>query len=46
MSQEEEKTPISDHREGTVLFNKGFWAMLTPPPLKKKLKSRSSEMQF
>ena len=34
MSQEEEKTPIYDHREGTVLFNKGFWAMLTPPSLK------------
>ena len=41
MSQVEEKTPISDHREGTVLFNKGVWAMLgirevpsvTPPPL-------------
>ena len=28
MSQVEEKTPISDHREGTVLFNKGVWAML------------------
>ena len=33
MSQVEEETPISDHREGTVLFNKGVWAMLTPPPL-------------
>ena len=41
MSQVEEKTPISDHREGTVLFNKGVWAMLgirevqivKPPPL-------------
>ena len=45
MSQVEEKTPISDHREGTVLFNKGVRAMLTPPPLnqkQKKMKSRSS----
>ena len=43
MSQVEEKTPIFDHREGTVLFNKGVWAMLTPPPLnQKKIKSRSS----
>ena len=43
MSQVEGKTPISDHRKGTVLFNKGVWAMLggrirevpsvTPPPL-------------
>ena len=41
MSQVEEETPISDHREGNVLFNKGVWAMLTPPPL-----NRSSEMQF
>ena len=53
MSQVEEKTPTFDHREGTVLFNKGVWAMLTPPPpnsppppSKKKMKSRSSEMQF
>ena len=43
MSQVEGKTPISDHRAGAVLFNKGVWAMLggrirevpsvTPPPL-------------
>ena len=38
MSQVEEETPISDHREGTVLFNKGVWAMLTPPPLNQKKK--------
>ena len=36
MSQVEEETPISDHRDGTVLFNKGVWAMLTPPPLNQK----------
>ena len=36
MSQVEEKTPISDHREGTVLFYKGVWDMPTPPPQTKK----------
>ena len=35
MSQVEEETPISDHREGTVLFNKGVWATPTPKPQKK-----------
>ena len=38
MSEVEEKTPISDHREGTVLFNKGVWGMLTPPALNQKKK--------
>ena len=38
MSQVEEETPISHHREGNVLFNKGVWAMLTPPPLNRKKK--------
>ena len=39
MSQVEEETPISDHREGNVLFNKGVWVMLTPPPLNRKKKN-------
>ena len=39
MSQVEEETPISHHREGNVLFNKGVWAMLTPPPLNRKKKN-------
>ena len=33
MSQVGEKTPISDHLEGTVLFNTGVWDM---PPNQKK----------
>ena len=37
MSQVEEKTPISDHCQGTVLFNKGVWDMQTPHPQTKKL---------
>ena len=44
MSQVEEKTPISDHSEGTVLFNKGVRAMLTPPPLNQKQKKNEIQI--
>ena len=46
MSQVEEETPISDHREGTVLFNKGVWGMLTPPPLRKCNFENLGQMKF